>query len=112
MWRAFREEFCEATVDLAIELQSIASQDDFLRAVTWQNHRLMDQRDPPFPAVGSGEGHEAPQPPAAGRIDRQLLAAVLRQERHDRLLRAVRVGQAGRLAHGRGSRRGADAPQQ
>ena len=43
VWRAFREEFCEATVDLAIELQSIASQDDFLRAVTWQNHRLMDQ---------------------------------------------------------------------
>ena len=44
VWRAFREEFGEATVDLAIELQSIASQDDFLRAVTWQNHRLMDQR--------------------------------------------------------------------
>jgi hypothetical protein len=41
-WRAFREEFSEATVHLAIELQSIASQDDFLRAVTWQNHRLMN----------------------------------------------------------------------
>jgi hypothetical protein len=41
-WRAFREEFCEASIRLAIELQSIASQDDFLRAVTWQNHRLMD----------------------------------------------------------------------
>jgi hypothetical protein len=41
-WRAFREEFCEATIRLSIELQSIASQDDFLRAVTWQNHRLMD----------------------------------------------------------------------
>jgi len=40
-WRAFREEFDEATVRLAIELQSIASQDDFLRAVAWQNHRLM-----------------------------------------------------------------------
>jgi hypothetical protein len=42
-WRAFREEFCAATVGLAIELQSIASQDDFLRAVMWQNHRLMEQ---------------------------------------------------------------------
>jgi hypothetical protein len=41
-WRAFREEFSEATVRLAIELQSIASRDDFLRAVTWQNHRLMN----------------------------------------------------------------------
>ena len=41
-WRAFREEFGEATARLAIELQSIASQDDFLRAVTWQNHRLID----------------------------------------------------------------------
>jgi len=47
-WRAFRGEFGEATVDLAIELQSIASQDDFLRAVTWQNHRLMDQSIRPF----------------------------------------------------------------
>jgi Lantibiotic dehydratase, N terminus len=42
VWRAFREEFSEATVRLAIELQSIASQDDFLRAVTWQNHRLIE----------------------------------------------------------------------
>ncbi len=41
-WRAFREEFSEAALRLTIELQSIASQDDFLRAVTWQNHRLMD----------------------------------------------------------------------
>jgi Lantibiotic dehydratase, N terminus len=48
VWRAFREEFSEATVDLAIELQSIASQDDFLRAVTWQNHRLLDQAIRPF----------------------------------------------------------------
>ncbi len=48
VWRAFREEFSEATVDLTIELQSIASQDDFLRAVTWQNHRLMDQSIRPF----------------------------------------------------------------
>ncbi len=48
VWRAFREEFCEATVDLAIELQSIASQDDFLRAVTWQNHRLVDGAIRPF----------------------------------------------------------------
>ena len=47
-WQAFREEFCEATVDLAIELQSIASQDDFLRAVAWQNHRLMDSAIRPF----------------------------------------------------------------
>jgi hypothetical protein len=48
VWRAFREEFSEATVDLAIELQSIASRDDFLRAVTWQNHRLMDRAIRPF----------------------------------------------------------------
>jgi len=48
VWRAFREEFCEAAVDTAIELQSIASRDDFLRAVTWQNHRLMDQAIRPF----------------------------------------------------------------
>ena len=48
VWRAFREEFSEAAVDLTIELQSIASQDDFLRAVTWQNHRLMDQSIRPF----------------------------------------------------------------
>ncbi len=41
-WQAFREDFCEATEQLSIELQSIASQDDFLRAVTWQNHRLID----------------------------------------------------------------------
>jgi Lantibiotic dehydratase, N terminus len=47
-WRAFREEFDEATVQLAIELQSIASQDDFLRAVTWQNHRLMNRAIQPF----------------------------------------------------------------
>jgi hypothetical protein len=48
VWRAFREEFREATVDLTIELQSIAAQDDFLRAVTWQNHRLMDRAIRPF----------------------------------------------------------------
>jgi hypothetical protein len=48
VWLAFREEFHEAAVDLAIELQSIASQDDFLRAVTWQNHRLVDSAIRPF----------------------------------------------------------------
>ncbi len=48
MWEAFREQFCEATVDLAVELQSIASQDDFLRAVTWQNHELMGRAIRPF----------------------------------------------------------------
>jgi hypothetical protein len=48
VWRAFREEFCEAAVRLATELQSIASQDDFLRAVTWQNHRLIDSAIRPF----------------------------------------------------------------
>lgn len=48
VWRAFREEFCEASIHLAIELQSIASQDDFLRAVTWQNHRLVDTAIRPF----------------------------------------------------------------
>jgi hypothetical protein len=48
VWRAFCEEFCEATVHLAIELQSIASQDDFLRAVTWQNHRIVDTAIRPF----------------------------------------------------------------
>jgi hypothetical protein len=48
VWRAFREEFGEAIASLAIELQSIASQDDFLRAMTWQNHRLMDQSVRPF----------------------------------------------------------------
>jgi hypothetical protein len=47
-WRAFREEFDEAAIDLATELQSIASRDDFLRAVTWQNHRLMDRAIRPF----------------------------------------------------------------
>ena len=47
-WRAFREEFCEAAVHRAIELQSIASQEDFLRAVTWQNHRLIDSAIRPF----------------------------------------------------------------
>ena len=47
-WRAFCEEFCEASVRQAIELQSIASRDDFLRAVTWQNHRLMDGAIRPF----------------------------------------------------------------
>ena len=48
VWRAFREEFSGAAVDLAVELQSIASRDDFLRAVAWQNHRLMDQAIRPF----------------------------------------------------------------
>lgn len=48
VWRAFREEFGEAAVNLAVELQSIASRDDFLRAVTWQNHRLIDQSIRPF----------------------------------------------------------------
>ena len=47
-WLAFREEYGEAAVDLATELQSIASRDDFLRAVTWQNHRLMDRAIRPF----------------------------------------------------------------
>ncbi|HUA41105.1 MAG TPA: lantibiotic dehydratase [Streptosporangiaceae bacterium] len=47
-WRAFGEEFAEASVRLAIELQSIASRDDFLRAVTWQNHPLMDRAIRPF----------------------------------------------------------------
>jgi hypothetical protein len=47
-WRAFREEFGQAAVDSSAELQSIASQDDFLRALTWQNHRLMDQAVRPF----------------------------------------------------------------
>jgi hypothetical protein len=48
MWRAFHEEFSEATADLSIELQLIASQDAFLRAVTWQNHRLVDNAIRPF----------------------------------------------------------------
>jgi hypothetical protein len=48
VWRAFREEFYKAAVDLSVELQSIASQDDFLRAVTWQNHRLVDTAIRPF----------------------------------------------------------------
>jgi Lantibiotic dehydratase, N terminus len=48
VWRTFREEFYEAAGDLAIELQSIASRDDFLRAVTWQNHRLVDSAIRPF----------------------------------------------------------------
>src|SRR5215472_6180304 len=48
VWRAFRKEFCDATVRLATELQSIASQDDFLRAVTWQNHRIVDTAIRPF----------------------------------------------------------------
>jgi len=47
-WRAFREEFAEAAVQLSTELQSIASQDDFLRAVAWQNHRLLDSAIRPF----------------------------------------------------------------
>ncbi len=47
-WRTFREEFGEVAVELAVELQSIASRDDFLRAVAWQNHRLMDQAIRPF----------------------------------------------------------------
>jgi hypothetical protein len=47
-WSAFRAEFAAATLDLAVELQSIAAQDDFLRAVTWQNHRLMDGAIRPF----------------------------------------------------------------
>lgn len=47
-WREFREEFCEASVSLAAELQSIAAQDDFLRAVTWQNHRIVDTAIRPF----------------------------------------------------------------
>jgi hypothetical protein len=47
-WQAFREEFRDAAVDQATELQSIASRDDFLRAVTWQNHRLMDRAIRPF----------------------------------------------------------------
>jgi len=55
-WRAFREEFYEAAVDLSMELQSIASRDDFLRAVSWQNHRLLDRAIRPFlrwdPATG------------------------------------------------------------
>ena len=48
VWRAFREEFHESAIDLSIELQSIASRDDFLRAVTWQNHRLVDTAIRPF----------------------------------------------------------------
>jgi hypothetical protein len=48
VWRAFCGEFRDATVRLAIEMQSIASQDDFLQAVTWQNHRLMDRAIRPF----------------------------------------------------------------
>jgi Lantibiotic dehydratase, N terminus len=47
-WRAFGEEFGEASVRLAIELQAIASRDDFLRAVAWQNHPLMDSAIRPF----------------------------------------------------------------
>jgi len=47
-WRAFGEEFAEACVRLAVELQSIASRDDFLRAVAWQNHPLMDRAIRPF----------------------------------------------------------------
>ena len=48
LWQAFREEFGDATVSLATELQSIASQDNFLRAVTWQNHRIVDTAIRPF----------------------------------------------------------------
>ena len=48
VWQAFHEEFSKAAVDLAVDLQSVASQDDFLRAVIWQNHRLMDGAIRPF----------------------------------------------------------------
>lgn len=47
-WQVFQEEFGAAAVRLSVELQSIASRDDFLRAVTWQNHRLMDSAIRPF----------------------------------------------------------------
>ena len=92
---AFREEFGAATVQMAAEMQAIAAQDDFLRAVTWQNHRLTDGATA-LSCGGIRPRTQALQAPAGGRTDRQLLAAVLRQERHDRLLRAFRVGQAGR----------------
>lgn len=48
VWRTFSDEFHAAAVALAVEAQSIAMQDDFLRAVTWQNHRLVDTAIRPF----------------------------------------------------------------
>ncbi|MGW4213436.1 lantibiotic dehydratase [Lentzea sp. NPDC004789] len=47
-WQDFRAEFDRACTVLSTRLQSIAERDDFLRAVTWQNHRLVDGAIRPF----------------------------------------------------------------
>ncbi|WP_237613625.1 lantibiotic dehydratase [Pseudomonas syringae] len=44
----YRELFAKVSVELSRELQDIARQDDFLQAVSWQNHRLLDGAVRPF----------------------------------------------------------------
>lgn len=44
----YRASFAKVSVELSRELQDIARQDDFLRAVSWQNHRLLDGAVRPF----------------------------------------------------------------
>ncbi|WP_304452767.1 lantibiotic dehydratase [Nocardiopsis sp. YSL2] len=48
MWERFEDEYEAAARRISAELQKIASRDDFLRALTWQNHRLVDGAVRPF----------------------------------------------------------------
>ncbi|OLT24612.1 hypothetical protein BJF83_06405 [Nocardiopsis sp. CNR-923] len=47
-WEDFRVRFEESARTISVELQRIAARDDFLRALTWQNHRLVDGAVRPF----------------------------------------------------------------
>jgi hypothetical protein len=47
-WQDFRAEFGRMSTVFSTRLQSIAARDDFLKALTWQNHRLIDGAIRPF----------------------------------------------------------------
>ena len=70
-------------------LRAVASDPLFQTAVTWQNRAAMRNAVAKIAARGP-RARQRSAPPGGGR--RQLLAAVLRQERHDRLLRAAGLG--------------------
>jgi hypothetical protein len=74
-------------------LAAVASDPLFQTAVTWQNRAAMRNAVAKIAARGP-RARQRSAPPGGGR--RQLLAAVLRQERHDRLLRAAGLGACSR----------------
>ena len=90
-WQRYSEAFSRARTDSSDAICDIARDGRFREAITWQNRSALHsgiessvaKTGRPRPRL---EGQEKRNP------DRELLAAVLREERHDRFLRADGVG--------------------